>query len=51
MKPVRVGLVGCGHLGRYHGQKLHQMDEAQLIGVFDLNSEKVAEFSKGLIFA
>ncbi len=43
---IRVGVVGVGHLGRYHVQKYAGMSGVDLVGVVDLNREqarKVAE--------
>ena len=43
---IRVGVVGVGHLGRYHVQKYVDMPGVDLVGVVDLNREqarKVAE--------
>ncbi|HUY31377.1 MAG TPA: Gfo/Idh/MocA family oxidoreductase [Pirellulales bacterium] len=35
MKPLRVGVVGAGHLGRIHAQKLAGMAGVALVGVAD----------------
>jgi predicted dehydrogenase len=40
MKPVRVAVVGAGHLGGYHAQKIKSIAEANLVGVFDTDLAK-----------
>jgi predicted dehydrogenase len=46
MDKIRIGVVGAGHLGRYHLQKYLQMPECRVIGVADVvedNARKAAE--------
>jgi predicted dehydrogenase len=35
MTPLRVGVVGVGHLGTLHARMLAQLEEAELLGVYD----------------
>jgi predicted dehydrogenase len=45
MKPLRVGVIGVGHLGALHTKMYAQIPSAQLIGVYDIDSmraEKIA---------
>jgi predicted dehydrogenase len=37
---TRVGVVGVGHLGNHHTRILSQIQEAQLVGVNDIDAEK-----------
>lgn len=37
MRPIRVGVIGVGYLGRYHAQKYARSAHAELIGVCDLD--------------
>ena len=37
---IRYGVVGCGHLGRVHAEKLANVPNAVLAGVFDIVPEK-----------
>ncbi len=37
---LRYGVVGCGHLGRVHAEKLANVPNAVLAGVFDIVPEK-----------
>lgn len=39
MKPIRVGVVGVGALGRHHLRWYHQLPEADLVGYFDTNPD------------
>ncbi len=45
-RKVRVGVVGVGHLGFQHARIVHQLEHAELVGVFDINfrrAQHVAE--------
>jgi len=42
MDKVRIGLVGCGYMGRFHARKLAEIKTAQFVGCFDLDREKAA---------
>ena len=46
MDKIKVGVIGVGHLGKHHARVYSQIPEAQLLGVYDADSEraqKVAE--------
>ncbi len=36
--PLKMGVIGIGHLGRFHVQQLQTIQNIKLIGVFDVNS-------------
>jgi predicted dehydrogenase len=38
--PLRVGLAGAGHFGRYHALKVAASDHAHLVGVYDIDTER-----------
>ena len=40
MDPLRVGVVGVGHLGRLHAKMLSAMEGIRFIGVFDMDPAK-----------
>jgi predicted dehydrogenase len=40
MKKIRVGVVGVGHLGKYHVEKYARMPEVALTGVADIDPER-----------
>jgi predicted dehydrogenase len=45
MNKVKVGVIGTGHLGSLHAKMFAQIDQAELVGVYDTNSvqaEKIA---------
>ena len=46
MKTIRVGVIGIGHLGRFHSLNYAQIPEAELIGLYDVDSEKAAKVSQ-----
>jgi len=47
--PVKIGVIGVGHLGRFHVQQLATIEDVKLVGIFDVNTEQCtnvgAEFS------
>ena len=38
-KSLRTAVIGTGYLGRFHAQKYAALDEAELIGVVDVNQD------------
>ena len=46
MKPVRVGVIGVGHLGRFHALNYRQIEDAELIGVTDSNPSRTSEIAQ-----
>ncbi len=45
MKPVRVGLIGCGKVGQIHATALRSLAEAELTAVCDVSPERVRAFA------
>ena len=45
-KNIRVGVIGVGHLGRFHAQKYAAMDHVTLIGVADIDDKRAAIVAK-----
>jgi len=43
---VNVGLVGVGHLGRFHLQKFQKIESCNFYGFFDVNQEKSKRISQ-----
>jgi predicted dehydrogenase len=41
MTPLRVGVIGVGHLGQHHARLYASLAEAQLVGVVDQSVERV----------
>jgi predicted dehydrogenase len=39
-EPVRVGIAGAGHFGRYHALKVAASDRATLAGIYDPDTER-----------
>jgi predicted dehydrogenase len=46
MEKIKVGVVGVGHLGKHHARVYSQMPEAQLLGVYDTDSEKAQKVAE-----
>ncbi|HMN04958.1 MAG TPA: Gfo/Idh/MocA family oxidoreductase [Flavobacteriales bacterium] len=42
-KPLRIGVLGAGHLGRIHVQQLRELPDYRIVGIFDLHPEKSAQ--------
>lgn len=40
MRPLRVAVIGVGHLGRYHATKYVEHPRAELIGVVDIDADR-----------
>ena len=43
MEPIRLGLIGCGVIGKRHAQTAHKSERVRLVAVADLIPERVAE--------
>ena len=37
---MRIGLIGCGHLGKIHAKCIQEVGQLELAGVFDISQEK-----------
>lgn len=44
-KPVKIGIIGVGHLGKFHLQQLKEIESAHLQGVYDLNTPSIQAIS------
>ncbi|WP_290650222.1 Gfo/Idh/MocA family oxidoreductase [Aquisalimonas sp.] len=40
MNRVRAAVIGVGYLGRFHAQKYHALEDADLVGVVDIDAER-----------
>lgn len=41
MKKVKIGIIGCGRMGQYHLNILANLPEAHIIGIADINQERM----------
>ena len=48
MQKIKCGVIGVGYLGRFHAQKYQLLDNVELVGVSDLNSEQCEAVSHEL---
>lgn len=46
LSTVKIGVVGVGHLGRWHVQQLKLIPDAHLVGIFDIDQERAKEIEK-----
>jgi predicted dehydrogenase len=46
MKKLKVGVVGTGYLGKFHAEKYAGMEDAELVGVVDINQNQATEIAK-----
>jgi predicted dehydrogenase len=47
MDKIRVGVVGTGHLGRYHLQKYLKIPECSVVGIADVAEENARKAAEG----
>ncbi len=40
MHRIKIGILGVGHLGRFHTQNYKQIPDAEIVGVYDLNKKR-----------
>lgn len=45
-RPLRVGVVGVGYLGRFHAQKYAVLPGVTLVAVVDTNADRAAEIAR-----
>ena len=45
---TKLGVIGCGGMGRHHAKIVHDMDDVQLVGVSDTIESKVAVLANEL---
>jgi len=48
MRALRVGVIGVGYLGRFHAQKLAELPDAELLGVFDADQARAQAVAEEL---
>ncbi len=48
MKELNVGIIGTGHLGKIHTKLMKDVKRANLVGVYDLNTEVAAKVAADL---
>ncbi|MDP2800111.1 MAG: Gfo/Idh/MocA family oxidoreductase [Deltaproteobacteria bacterium] len=46
MQKVKVGVVGVGYLGQYHAEKYASMEEADLVGIVDIDKKRAHEIAE-----
>jgi predicted dehydrogenase len=46
MKPIKVGVVGIGHMGKYHVKCYHDIHEAKLAAIADINIDTLTNMAK-----
>lgn len=42
LEKIKVGVIGVGHLGRFHTLNYAQIPDAELIGVYDMDKERAS---------
>ena len=43
---LRIAVIGVGHLGEYHVQKYKGIPEVELVGVVDVDADRVTEIAQ-----
>ncbi|RLI67756.1 MAG: gfo/Idh/MocA family oxidoreductase, partial [Candidatus Gerdarchaeota archaeon] len=48
MKPLRIGVVGVGHLGKFHAEKYARMEGVELVGIADIVADRAHDVASRL---
>jgi len=48
MNKTKIGVIGVGYLGRIHAAKYKEMDDVELVGVSDTNSNRAKDVANSL---
>ncbi|MGE5810360.1 MAG: Gfo/Idh/MocA family oxidoreductase, partial [Ignavibacteria bacterium] len=40
MEKLKVGVIGTGHLGKLHLKMFKQIENCELVGIYDVNPEQ-----------
>ena len=43
---IKVGVAGVGHLGKFHVQQYHNIDNVICMGIFDTNAKVSSEIAQ-----
>lgn len=43
---LKIGVVGVGHLGKFHVKNLQQLDSVEFVGFFDIDKERAKQISE-----
>ena len=46
LKKLKYGIIGAGHLGRYHAKQINNIKDVTLLGVYDVISSKSLDLSR-----
>ena len=46
MKKLKIGVIGTGHLGKLHTKMFTEIENCELVGIFDSNSEQAKSVSE-----
>ncbi|RKY82258.1 gfo/Idh/MocA family oxidoreductase [candidate division KSB1 bacterium] len=46
LNKVKIGVIGVGHLGRFHSLNYAQLPDAELIGIYDVDKERADAVAK-----
>ena len=38
-EPINIGVIGVGHLGQHHVKHYKSIEDAKLIGIFDIDND------------
>ena len=46
MEPLKIGIVGIGHLGSLHTKMLAEIPDAHLVGLYDIDADKAGRVAR-----
>ena len=45
MQKLKIGVIGAGHLGKFHIKLLKEIPQAEVVGIYDINTETLLQVS------
>ena len=46
MEKLKIGVIGTGHLGKLHTKMFQQIQNCELVGIYDTNPENLSNVAK-----
>ena len=43
---IKIGIIGCGYLGKIHAKCIKEIDNLELLGVYDMSQQNTQEMAK-----
>ena len=46
MERIKIGIIGIGYLGEFHVKQLKRCENAELVGIYDIDENRLKTISK-----